>query len=60
MRVKRVMYWRNLERMADSPWREVMELRRSVMKGLSFVGSLFGVRLEGPDEEGPEPLGLGA
>lgn len=37
-----------------------MEARRSVMKGLSFVGSWFSVRLGGPEEEGPEPLGLGA
>ena len=29
--------------MADSPWREVMLVIKSAMKGASFVGSLFGV-----------------
>ena len=63
MRVKRVMYWRNLERMTDSPWRAAMEDRRSVMKGMSFVGSLCRVRLlvvAEEEEEGPEPLIWGA
>lgn len=59
MRVKRFMYWRNLERMADSPWREVMLVIRSAMKGASFVGSLF-VASDGVPEDVPEPVMLGA
>ena len=30
------------------------------MKGASFVGSLFGVKDGGPEDEGPDPFMLGA